>query len=191
MLGQIASFLVDVVVGFFVYLLLARFLFQWLRVPFRNAAGEFIIAATNWMVVPARRAIPSLGGLDLASLLLAWLAQAGALYAIFLIGGLELFGSAPGTAAGILAVLALLDLVRYAIYILVFSLIVQAVLSWVNPYSAVAPLVDALTRPFLRPIRRFVPPLGNVDLSPLVLIVLLQVLLIPLAHLRGLVGGLY
>ena len=56
----------DVVAGFFVYLLLARFLFQWLRVPFRNALGEFIIAATNWMVVPARRAIPSFAGLDLA-----------------------------------------------------------------------------------------------------------------------------
>jgi YggT family protein len=189
-LGQIAGFLVDVVAGFFVYLLLARFLFQWLRVPFRNAVGEFIIAVTNWMVVPARRVIPSLGGLDLASLLLAWLAQAGALYVIYLIGGFE-FGSAPGIAAGILAGLALLDLVRCAIYILVFSLIVQAVLSWVNPYSPVGPLFDALTRPFLRPIRRFVPPLGNVDLSPLVLIVVLQVLLIPLAHLRGLAGGLF
>jgi YggT family protein len=53
----------------------------------------------------------------------------------------------------------------------------------------VGPLLDALTRQFLRPIRRFLPPLGNVDLSPLVLIVVLQVLLIPLAHLRGLVGG--
>ena len=72
-----------------------------------------------------------------------------------------------------------------------FALIVQAVLSWVNPYSPVAPVFDALTRPFLRPIRRFVPPLGNVDLSPLVLIVALQVLLIPLAHLRGLAAGLF
>jgi len=85
----------------------------------------------------------------------------------------------------------LLDLARSTAYILVFALIVQAVLSWVNPYSPVAPLFDALTRPFLRPIRRFVPPLGNVDLTPLVLIVLLQVLLIPLAHLRGLAGGLF
>ena len=51
MFGQIASFVVDVVVGFFVYLLLARFLFQWLRVPFRNAVGEFLIALTNWQFV--------------------------------------------------------------------------------------------------------------------------------------------
>lgn len=190
MLQQISSFLVDVVVGFFVYLLLARFLFQWLRVPFRNAVGEFIIAVTNWMVVPARRVIPSLAGLDLASLLLAWLLQAFLLYVLYLIAGLD-FSSAPGIAAAILAGLALIDLVRFSVYILVFALIVQAVLSWVSPYSPMGPLLDALTRPFLRPIRRFVPPLGNVDLSPLVLIVVLQVLLIPLAHLRGLAGGLF
>jgi YggT family protein len=189
MLAQIASFLVDVVVGFFVYLLLARFLFQWLRVPFRNVLGEFIIAGTNWMVVPARRVIPSFAGLDLASLLLAWLLQGLLLYVIYLIAGVD-FSSTHGIGGGALVVLALLDLVRFTLYILVFALIVQAVLSWVNPYSPVGPLFDALTRPFLRPIRRFVPPLGNVDLSPLVLIVLLQVLLIPLAELRRLASGL-
>jgi len=189
MLTQIASFLVGVVASFFVYALLARFLFQWLRVPFRNVLGEFIIAVTNWMVAPARRVIPSLGGLDLASLLLALLVQAASLFALFTIGGWD-FDSAPGAAAAVLAGLALIDLVQYAVYILIFALLVQAVLSWVNPYSAVAPVFDAMTRTFLRPIRRFVPPLGGVDLSPLVLIVLLQVLLIPLAHLRGLAGGL-
>jgi YggT family protein len=190
MLEQIASVLVNAVAGFFVYLLLARFLFQWLRVPFRNPLGEFVIAATNWMVVPARRVIPSLAGLDLASFLLAWLLQGLGLLALYLIGGWA-FGSAPGVAAGILALLALVDLGRFVVYILVFSLIVQAVLSWVSPYSPFAPLFDALTRPFLRPLRRFVPPLGGVDLTPLVLIVLLQVLLIPIDHVRRLAGGLF
>jgi YggT family protein len=190
MLQQIASFLVDAVAGFFVYLLLARFLFQWLRVPFRNVLGEFILAVTGWIVIPARRVVPSFAGFDLASLLLAWLLQAFALFAIYTINGWD-FGSAPGIAAGILAGLALLDLVRFAIYIFVFTLIMQAVLSWVNPDSPVAPLFSALTRPFLRPIRRVVPPLANVDLSPLVLIVLLQVLLIPLTYVRGMVAGLF
>jgi YggT family protein len=188
MLQQIANFLVGVVASFFVYALLARFLFQWLRVPFRNVLGEFIIAVTNWMVVPARRAIPSLRGLDLASLLLAWLVQAGTLGLLYAIAGRDLSAD-PGTSAAVLAGLALLELVRIAIYILVFALIVQAVLSWVNPYSPVGPVFDALTRPFLRPIRRVVPPLANVDLSPLVLIVLLQVLLIPLDRVGALVAG--
>ena len=190
MLQQIVSFLVGVLVDFFVYLLLARFLFQWLRVPFRNVLGGFIIAATNWMVMPARRVVPALFGLDLASLLLAWLAQGLGLFVIYSLAGLD-FSSAPGIAAGILAGLALLDLLRAIVYIFVFALIVQAVLSWVNPYSPVAPLFDALTRPLLRPIRRMVPPLANVDLSPLVLIVLLQVLLIPLAYVQGLARGLF
>jgi YggT family protein len=190
MLQQIAIFLVDVVIGFFVYLLLARFLMQWLRVPFRNPLGEFVVAGTNWMVAPARRVIPSVAGLDLASLLLAWVLQMLQLYVVLLIKGIE-FSSAPGIGAAVIALLALIDLVRYTLYIFVFALIVQAVLSWVNPHSPVGPLFDALTRPFLRPIRRFVPPLGNVDLSPLVLIVLLQVLLIPLAELQRLASGLF
>ena len=190
MLQQIASFLVYVVAGFFVYLLLARFLFQWLRVPFRNVLGEFIIAGTNWMVVPARRVIPSAAGLDLASLLLAWLLQAFELYVIYLIAGID-FSSAPGIGAGALGLLALLDLARFTLYVLIFALLAQAVLSWVNPYSPMGSVFDAITRLFLRPIRRFVPPLGNVDLSPLVLIVLLQVVLIPLAELRRLASGLF
>jgi YggT family protein len=71
MLAQIGIFLVETVTGFFVIMLLARFHFQWLRVPFRNPAGEFVLATTSWMVVPARRVVPGLAGLDLASLLLA------------------------------------------------------------------------------------------------------------------------
>lgn len=188
MFGQIASLLVDVVTSFFVYLLLARFHFQWLRAPFRNPVGEFVIAATNWMVVPARRVIPALAGLDLATLLLAWLVQALALAALYTIGGVD-FSSVPGIAAAVLAGLAALDLLRFSLYILVFVLLVQAVLSWVSPYSPATPIFDALTRPFLRPLRRLVPPLGGVDVTPLVLIVLLQVLLIPLAHARALLAG--
>lgn len=190
MLQQIASFLVGVVADFFVFLLLGRFLMQWLRVPFRNVLGQFIIAATNWMVMPARRILPALFGLDLASLVLAVLLQALGLWVIYAITGAS-FSSSPDIAAGILLLLALLDLARYALYILVFALVVQAVLSWVNPYSPMAPLFDPLTRPFLRPIRRVVPPLANVDLSPLVLIVLLQVLLIPLAYLRTMAAALF
>ena len=190
MLTQIAALLVDVVTSFVVYTLLIRFLFQWLRVPFRNPIGEFVMAVSNWMVVPARRVIPSLLGLDLACLLPAWLAQGLALWALYAIAGLS-FSSSPDIGAAILAALSLIDLVRFSLYLFVFALIVQAVLSWVSPYSPVQPLFDAFTRPFLRPIRRFVPPLGNVDLSPLVAIVMIQVLLIPLAELRKMAGGLF
>lgn len=183
MLGQIAVFLVDTVVTFLVFLLLARFHFQWLRVPFRNPAGEFVLAATSWIVMPARRLIPAAVGLDLPTLLLAWLLQLAGLWLQAAIVGAE-----PSLLA--LACVALLDLVRYSLYILIFALIMQAVLSWVNPYTPLGPVFDTFTRPFLRPLRRHVPPVGNVDLTPLILLVVLQVLLFPLGHLRMVAAGL-
>lgn len=178
MLAQIAAFLVDTLATFFVFLLLARFHFQWLRAPFRNPAGEFVLATTSWLVMPARRVVPGLAGLDLASLLLAWVIQMIALWAqIALAGGL----------ASLLAVAAVaaVDLLRFSVYILIFAVIVQALLSWVNPYTPLGPVFGALTRPFLRPFRRYIPPIGNVDLTPLVLLVLLQVLLFPVGYLRA------
>src|SRR5258706_12526247 len=89
MLGQIGLYLVDTVFAFFVLLLLARFHFQWLRVPFRNPIGDFVLATTSWMVMPARRLIPSLAGLDLATLILAWLLEIPALWSKAAIGAAE------------------------------------------------------------------------------------------------------
>ncbi|HXZ92937.1 MAG TPA: YggT family protein, partial [Burkholderiales bacterium] len=103
MLQQIVHFLVETLAAFFVYLLLARFHFQWLRVPFRNQIGEFVVVTTNWIVQPARRLIPPLAGLDLASVVAAWLLQ---LIALVLLAALS--RPAPGIAA--LAVVALIDL---------------------------------------------------------------------------------
>jgi YggT family protein len=67
----------------------------------------------------------------------------------------------------------------------------QMILSWTNPHSPFSAIFDAMARPFLRPIRRFVPPIANFDLSPLVLVVVLQVLLIPLAYGRAMFAGIF
>jgi YggT family protein len=175
MLGQIGIYLVDTVFGFVVLMLLARFHFQWLRVPFRNPVGEFVLATTSWLVMPLRRFIPSLAGLDTATLLLAWLLQGIAIWIKATIAlGQEAFLPIAGFAA--------LDLLRYSLYILVFAVLVQVIISWINPYAPMAPLFDAMTRPFLRPLRRFIPPLGGVDLTPLVLLVVIQIVLIVLAN---------
>jgi YggT family protein len=189
MLARILSIIVDVVGSFFVYLLLVRFHFQWLRAPFHNQVGEFVIACTNWIVKPARRIVPPLLGLDLATLAAAWLLQIVCAALLLMIAGTDL-AAAPGAAFGVLAGLAAVDLLQYSLRILMFIVILQAVLSWVNPYNPLQPLLDAVSRPFLRPIRRFVPPLANVDLSPLILIVVVLILHEPLAELRKLVTGL-
>ena len=175
MFAQIATFLIDTIVSFVVFLLLARFHFQWLRVPFRNPVGEFVLATTSWMVMPVRRVIPSLAGLDLATLLLAFALQCLAIWI-----KAEIVGVEPALPA-VLGIAAL-DLLRYSLYILVFAILVQVLLSWINPYAPMAPVFNAMTAPFLRPLRRFIPPLGNVDLTPLVLLIVIQIVLIVLAN---------
>ena len=129
--------------------------------------------------MPVRRVIPGLRGYDIPTLLLAWLLQVASLWAqIAIVGG-------EPRLAPILAV-AFVDLVRYSIYLLVFAVLVQAILSWVRTYSPFSPVLEAVTRPFLRPFRRLIPTLGGFDLSPLVLLIVLQVVLIVLGHLRPL-----
>ncbi|HUN68048.1 MAG TPA: YggT family protein [Burkholderiales bacterium] len=190
MLQQIVSIMVDFVGGFFVLMVLLRFYFQWLRVPFRNQVGEFLVATTNWMVKPARRVIPALFGLDLASLLCAWILQAALLALLLMVNGYDLT-SAPGIAAATLFAQALVDLLQLSVKILLFAVILQAALSWINPHNPMQFVLDSITRPMLRPIRRFVPPIANVDLSPLILILVLLVLLVPIAELRRMAGGLF
>jgi YggT family protein len=175
MFGQIGVYLVDTVFAFFVVLLLARFHFQWLRVSFRNPVGEFVLATTSWLVMPVRRVIPGLAGLDVATLLLALALQCLAIWVKAAIVGVE-----PALPA-VLGIAAL-DLLRYSLYILVFAILVQVLFSWINPYAPMAPVFNAMTAPFLRPLRRFIPPLGGVDLTPLVLLVAIQIVLIVLAN---------
>ncbi|HSS47034.1 MAG TPA: YggT family protein, partial [Burkholderiales bacterium] len=85
-------------------------------------------------------------------------------------------------AVGVLLTLALLEVIKLGIYLLIFVIIVQVLFSWVNPDAPLAPLFNSLARPFLRPFRRLIPPIGNVDLSPLFVLVLAQLALILIAH---------
>lgn len=182
MLSQIAHLLVQTLLGLFVYLLLLRFYMQLLRAPFRNPVGGLVTALTNWIVLPARRVIPGLMGIDLATFFVAWFAQALMLTLLLWLRGASL-ASAPGIAAGLLFGLAAIGLVQASLYLLIGVVIVQVVISWVNPYAPLAPVFDALTRPFYSVFRRFIPPIGNIDLSPLFVVLLAQVFLIPLANL--------
>ena len=185
MFGQITEFLIETAFGLFIYVVLARFWMQALRAPFRNPVGMFVIALTDWAVRPFRRVVPGYRSYDLATLVVAWLAvilKVIVLYAA-VAGGIGL----PG---GSIVFWSLVDLVRASLHLLIFVVIVQVIISWVNPYMPLAPVFDALTRPFYGFFRRFIPPIGGIDLSPLFVVVLAQVALIVLAGLpRTLLTG--
>jgi YggT family protein len=169
-------FLVETVFGLFVVTLLLRFYLQWARAPIRNPLSEFLRALTDFMVRPARRVVPGLWGLDLATFVLAWLLQLLELFILLQLRGYQ-GGPDVGLAFVVLVALALVALARIGLYIVIVALIVQVVLSWLSPHNPLAPLASSLTRPFLQPFRKRIPPVGNVDLSPLFLIVAIQLLL--------------
>lgn len=184
MLANAIIFLVKTVLGLFTIALLLRFYMQWARAAYRNPLSDFLNAITDFAVRPARRVIPGLWGLDLATLILAWLVQF-----VELLIALQLTGGAPTATAGVMlagsALLALVMIVRLAFYILIAVVVCQVVVSWINPYTPIAPLLNSMTRPFLRPFQRLIPPIANVDLSPLVLIIICQLLLmLPVAYLE-------
>ena len=174
--GRIAEFLLQTAFGLLTYLVLLRFWMQALRAPFRNPVGQFAIALTDWAVLPLRRVIPSFRGYDLASFLLAWVLQIAMLVLI----GILVYQVNPLGALPLLLVNSLIELVRMSLQLLIFVVIVQVVLSWVSPGHPLGYVFESLTRPFYGFFRRFVPPIGNIDLSPLFVLVIAQVLLIVL-----------
>lgn len=182
MLIQILLFILDTVCGFMTLALLVRFTMQWARTPFRNPLGQFIVAVTDWMVRPVRRLIPGLFGLDMASLFLAWLWQVAYQgIALGFTGALVAVSPAP---TFVVALLALLEVVKIGLYLVMGAVLISAIFSWVNPYAPLAEVFNTVTRPWLRPFRRFIPPVGGVDLSPLALLLVLQIALFVLAGLR-------
>lgn len=189
MLYEALRFLINIVFGLLVYAVLLRFMMQWLRAPFRNPLGQAVAALTDWAVKPMRRIVPGWGGYDWASLLIAWLLQALWLAALVLVGG----SAASAVLAGQVAALAVVELVKAALWIIIVAVFVQAILSWVAPDGPLAGVLNALTFRLLSPVRRLVPPLGGtLDLSPLIVIVLAQlVLMLPVAWLEQTVVQLF
>jgi YggT family protein len=180
MLGQALQFLLETFFGLFVLALLLRFFLQWLRAPARNPLSHFLAALTDWIVVPARRVIPGLWGLDLSTLLLAWVAEV-----VLILATYWLSGAAFGPT--LIVCLALVQLLKRSLWILILAVVTQALLTWVSPYSPAMPMLNALVRPFLRPLQKRIPPVGNVDLSPLFVLVACQLLLMTIAWLEAVV----
>jgi YggT family protein len=145
----------------------------------RNSIGEFVMLITNPLVLRARRFIPALMGVDTATLLLAGLVEAGYLYATLALHNYSM---------GVLPLIGwtALKLFIISVYLLMGSLFASALLSWINPHTPFGPVLHSVTEPFLRPLRRLIPTVGNFDFSVLALLIILQLILkLPVGWIEG------
>jgi YggT family protein len=172
--GQAIAFVLDALFHLFILAALVRFWMQAFRASARNPIAQFTMALTDWAVKPLRRVIPGLLKLDWASLVVAFAFEFLLQFLLLLV-----LGASPNAEAlSVLLFFAFVKLIRLSIYVFMGAIIIQAVLSWVNPHHPVAPFFQALTRPFLKPFQRAVPPIGGVDITPVLVLIALQLVLI-------------
>ena len=178
-------FLIQTLFGLYILVVMLRFLFQLIHADFYNPISQFIVKVTNPPLRYLRRIVPGFAGLDFAALVLAWLLKSIELGLIAVISGASL--NLLGTLLW-----AIPELVGLTINIFLFAILIQVILSWVNPggYNPALGLLHSLTNPVLGPAQRILPPMGGLDLSPMLVmigLILLEMLLIP--PLRMLTGS--
>ena len=182
MLYQVISFLFEVAATLIGGASLLRLYMGWRRMSMTNSVGRFVQALTDWLVLPLRRIVPPRGKLDAASLLAAWLVKLAQYIAMLLLIG--------SNAWAVLPVLALLGVAKLAISVATAVVLVAVILSWTQNRSPMGDVFERLSEPLLTPLRRMIPLVGGIDLSPLVLLVLLQVASIVLGSAQAsLMGG--
>ena len=165
-------FLVDTVLGLYILIVLLRFLFQLLRADFYNPLSQFIVKASDPPLARLHQLVPSLWGIDL-----------GAIVLLLILEGLRLsvtalmLGHTP-RVSGVL-ILSIGELLKLAVYVIVFSIFVRALLSWVSSGTGnpMARLLGSFTEPLLAPARRLLPATGGLDLSPIIVFMVLMLVL--------------
>lgn len=169
MVANIVSLIIDTVSTLLAGVLLLRFWMQAVRVRPPFSLGQFMFKTTDWLVLPLRRVLSGLGGFDWASLV-------GALLVALLSVAIEL-GVRSSFTVEPWFLLSLRSLLHWVIYGFIGLLFLEVIFSWVNPDAPIAPIVRALNQPLMRPLRRFIPPIAGVDLSPILAFLLLRVVL--------------
>ena len=167
--GNAATFLIENLFGLYILLVMLRFLLQWARADFYNPVSQFIVKATQPALTPLRKFIPGFGGLDTAALVFMVILK---IVELWLVAGLQ--GMSPHI--GGLAMLSVAELLSLLIYVFIFSILIQVIISWVNPgmHNPVMGLLHSLSEPLLGPARRVIPPISGLDLSPIIVIIVLQ-----------------
>ncbi len=171
-LANSAGFIIQTLFGLYILAVLLRFLFQLLRAHFRNPVSQFIVTLTNPVLRPLRRFIPGYAGIDIASIVLMLSLQMLELLLIAL-----LYGNTPSPAG--LLVLAVGKLLEMTVYVFMFAVFARIIISWVNPqlYNPITSLLASLTDFMMQPARRYIPPIGMLDLSPMVVFLMLGLVL--------------
>jgi len=183
-LNDIAAYLLQTLLNLALLAMLLRFLLQVVRADFYNPLSQFLARITNPVVLPLRRVIPSVGGLDLSTLLLALLLQIAAIVALLALNGM----GPPGILR--LFVWSLLGIAGLVVNIYFFALLAMIILSWVAPGSRhpALLLLFQLTEPVMAPVRRLLPDMGGIDFSPILLFILINVIQIALGHMAAAAG---
>ena len=171
-LANSAAFVIQTVFGLYILAVLLRFLFQLLRAHFANPVSQFIVTVTNPALRPLRRIIPGYAGIDVAALVLMLALQVLELLLLSL-----LYGKMP-TVVGLL-ILATGKLLEMTVYIFMFAVFARIIIAWVNPHlhNPIPSLRKSLTDFMMQPARKLIPPIGMLDLSPMVVFLLLGLLL--------------
>lgn len=167
MLQGILSLVINTIASILVGVLFLRFWMQVVRVRPPMSLAQFIFQLTDWLVKPLRKVVPGIGGYDWASLVGAYL--------VILISVSVDLSTFAGFDVTTLLVFSVVRFIQWVCYGFMATLIIDAILSWVNPYAPIAPLFRAINEPLLRPFRRFIPLVGSIDLSPLVALLVLQI----------------
>ncbi len=167
MFYEMLNFVIETVAGIYAGFLLLRFWMQALKIRPPSALGQAIFQLTDRVVLPLRRLVPGFWGLDWASLIAAYLVA----MLMYLFASLW----AEHFNFPMLMVMAVYRVLQWIIYGLMALIIIEAILSFVNPHAPLAPIIRALNQPLLHPLRRFIPAVGGIDFSPLVALFLLQV----------------
>jgi YggT family protein len=182
--NEILGYLVQTFLSLYLVAMLLRFLLQLVRADFYNPISQFLVKVTNPLVIPMRRVIPGMGGLDLASLLLAVMLQLAGIVLLLLINGIGLPG--PFT----LLVWSLLGVFGLLVNIYFFALLGMIILSWVaagSRHPAIY-LLYQITEPVMAPFRKVLPAMGGLDFSPILVFILINIIQIALRHMAQAVG---
>ena len=164
MFAEAIAFVLDAIFHLFILAALVRFWMQAFRAPARNPLAHFARALTDWVVQPLARITPARGRIEWAALLAAVLVCVLVVLAKLAMVGLPL-------APDIILIEAARQVLNWALTLIIWVTLIYVLISWVNPMAPVAPALSMLLQPLLGPIRRILPTIGGIDLSPMVLLI--------------------